>query len=124
VPEKNLLAIERFKLQEQDEIMEEVYRIDVRIRDTKTILSRKEAQRRKKRHREMEDYNHSYNEVPLKICAPPSDMDTRNMTSKDGFLQREIQDPIVLQPVKDGYLIVTAWGEEASDENVVNSVNN
>ena len=30
-------------------------------------------------------------------------------------------DPIVLQPVKNGYLIVSAWGVEASDKEVQNS---
>jgi ABC-type molybdate transport system permease subunit len=30
-------------------------------------------------------------------------------------------DPIVLQPVKEGYLIVSAWGIEASDKEVQNS---
>jgi len=31
-----------------------------------------------------------------------------------------LADPVVLQPVKGGYLIITAWGDEASDELVVN----
>lgn len=31
------------------------------------------------------------------------------------------EDPIVLQPVKEGYLIVSAWGVEASDKEVQNS---
>lgn len=31
-----------------------------------------------------------------------------------------VPDPVVLQPVKGGFLIVCAWGEEASDEIVVN----
>lgn len=31
------------------------------------------------------------------------------------------EDPIVLQPVKNGYLIVSAWGIEASDKEVQNS---
>ena len=30
------------------------------------------------------------------------------------------EDPIVLQPVKEGYLIVSAWGVEASDKEVQN----
>lgn len=33
-------------------------------------------------------------------------------------------DPIVTVQVKGGYLIVTAWGEEASDPDVINPVNN
>jgi hypothetical protein len=33
-------------------------------------------------------------------------------------------DPIVLQPVDGGYLVVTAWGDEASDPLVVNANRN
>lgn len=33
-------------------------------------------------------------------------------------------DPVTLQPVKGGYLILAAWGDEASDEIVVNQNNN
>ena len=35
-----------------------------------------------------------------------------------------VPDPVVLQPVRYGFLIVTAWGDEASDEMVVNPRNN
>lgn len=53
----------------------------------------------------------------LKIIAPESEIDMRYKTKRG----REIvKDPVVLQPVKWGYLIVTAWGDEASDESVVN----
>jgi len=35
-----------------------------------------------------------------------------------------IDDPIVLLPVSEGYIVVTAWGDEASDPIVVNESNN
>jgi hypothetical protein len=54
----------------------------------------------------------------LKIIAPESQIDMR-YKEKKGY-QIVQKDPIVLQPVKGGYLIVTAWGDEASDELVVN----
>lgn len=54
----------------------------------------------------------------LKIIAPESQIDMRNK-KKIGF-QIVAEDPIILQPVKEGFLIVTAWGEEAKDESVVN----
>ena len=38
--------------------------------------------------------------------------------------KKHIPDPVVLQPVKGGYLILTAWGDEASDPLVVNEINN
>jgi len=61
----------------------------------------------------------------LKICAPIADMDTTQMRITDGYkMEVVIPDPVVLQPVKGGYFIVTAWGDEASDEIVVNSIQN
>ena len=58
----------------------------------------------------------------LQICAPVKDMDLSGMTIEDGYKVQKIHipDPVVLKPVKGGYLIVTAWGDEASDEDVVN----
>lgn len=46
----------------------------------------------------------------------------RNMEKK-GY-QIVAKDPIILQPVIGGYLIVTAWGDEAGDNLVVNEVKN
>lgn len=61
----------------------------------------------------------------FKICAPKEDFDTRGFEVRDGYIL--VYDPIVLQPVsfKDiqGYLIITAWGDEANDEMVVNPIN-
>ena len=52
-------------------------------------------------------------------CAPAKDMDMRGKRAQN-FMVKDIPDPIVLQPVHGGYLIVCAWGDEASDEIVVN----
>lgn len=63
----------------------------------------------------------------FKICAPVKDMDISGLELKEGYkLQRkiEIPDPVVLQPVKGGYLIITAWGDEASDPLVLNENHN
>ena len=63
---------------------------------------------------------------PFKICAPKEDFNTLGYEIKDGY--RLVWDPVVLQPVSkndiEGYLIVTAWGDEASDELVVNQTQN
>lgn len=56
-----------------------------------------------------------------RIMAPPSKF--KQGLRLQGF-ELIKDDPIVLQPVKGGYLIVTAWGLEAADENVVNEINN
>lgn len=65
----------------------------------------------------------------LEICAPAKDMDLTGLTqTKEGFFAKltrvECPDPVVLQPVKGGYLIIAAWGDEASDELVVNHAMN
>lgn len=57
----------------------------------------------------------------LQICAPIKDMDLTGMVVKNGYrVEKEIPDPVVLQPVRGGYIILTAWGPEASDPDVVN----
>lgn len=68
-----------------------------------------------------------FDELPLEIAAPLKDFDTKNMSLRDFELKpkaKEIPDPVVLQPVFYGgekyYLVVTAWGDEASDPEVVN----
>jgi len=62
------------------------------------------------------------------ICAPKKDMDLKGLKKLGLFFQSfttvTFPDPVVLQPVKGGFLIVTAWGDEASDELVINSINN
>lgn len=60
----------------------------------------------------------------LRICAPIKEMNTEGMGLNGYHLQKHIPDPVVLQPVKGGYLILTAWGDEASDPIVVNERNN
>jgi len=56
----------------------------------------------------------------LKICAPLKDMEIPSGKRIDGYKIKDIPDPVVLQPVNGGYLIICAWGDEASDEIVVN----
>lgn len=63
----------------------------------------------------------------LKICAPEKDMDIPSTHTKTGnFIIEKIYvpDPVVLQPVKGGFIIVAAWGDEASDDLVINPINN
>jgi hypothetical protein len=72
--------------------------------------------------REMESKRRN---TSFKIVAPISDFNTTNYALAEGYkLAKKIEDPVVLQPVRGGYLIVTAWGPEASDSMVVNEINN
>lgn len=65
----------------------------------------------------------------LFICAPSKDINMEGI-EKYGEMyatstkHKYIPDPVVLQPVKGGWLIVEAWGDEASDPIVVNETNN
>lgn len=59
----------------------------------------------------------------LMICAPAKDFNTKGMQLKD-YKLLNIPDPIVLKPVKNGYLILAAWGPEQSDPLVVNETMN
>jgi hypothetical protein len=61
----------------------------------------------------------------LYIAAPRS-MFYSNVSQVSGSheLRNMPRDPVVLCPVDGGYLIIAAWGQEASDENVVNEKNN
>jgi hypothetical protein len=60
----------------------------------------------------------------FKICAPVKDFDTKWMRVEDGYKLSNVPDPIVLQPVKGGYLIVSKWGLEGEDKELVNEVLN
>lgn len=80
----------------------------------------------------------SYKKALLNIVAPITDFDVERFDlEKTGYdLTKKVEDapkfdfnwllddPIVLQPVKGGYLIVSAWGDEASDPDVMNEINN
>lgn len=65
-------------------------------------------------------------QLSLQICAPVKDMDISGLELTEGYklTKKHVPDPVVLQPVKGGYLILTAWGDEASDPIVVNEIMN
>lgn len=73
--------------------------------------------------------NHSQGPTVLKICAPIKDMNIEYKKLMGHILMQEIPDPIVMKMVRHdnntlGYIIITAWGDEASDELVINQNNN
>lgn len=67
-------------------------------------------------------------ELSMLICAPEKDMKLTGLTKIGSFFTRvtkvDVPDPVVLKPCKGGFLIVCAWGDEASDEIVVNHTHN
>jgi hypothetical protein len=72
-----------------------------------------------------------YDKKEFAIAAPLKDFNVDDMELTKGELKRKPvvdEDPIVLQPVRYGgkthFLIVTAWGDEASDPLVLNQNHN
>lgn len=134
VPEKNLKEMEAFSLRKEDMRIESSWEDVVRFQMQRLVMrspfgneviddpymsydfSYDDSKKRSKKDRR---------EKPaFKICAPESDFDMTNLSRKGHRLELNAPDPIVLQPVNGGYLIVTKWGLEASDELVVNEKQN
>lgn len=105
VPEKNLREIENFKLREEDF-----------TNDSTDDFSLDRFWLR----------SHIIDSIPtkqkpsFKICASGKDFKTEHMSIEDGYKLTPIPDPIVLQPVNGGYLIISKWGIEGEDETLVN----
>lgn len=154
VPEENLRHIENFKIQEMDECFEKSHSFGGfgGFQGSKKIVSFKEYQEyttplylpeiytdvrgndiyfNHMRRQQLDSMQERvrFSKLPLEIAAPVKDFDTNGMELKDFRLSKiEIPDPVVLKPVfykgEKHFLIVTAWGKEASDELVVNQINN
>ena len=142
VPEKNLKAIEAFKIADDDVPMtrwlngmwtggsaEEMTRGDIcRYREQKAAendQSQSLGVNAILYQMSRELYSYIENRTLL-IAAPAGDFKaTERHEVKDFRLSlKPIPDPVVLAPVIGGYLIVTAWGDEASDPLVQNEINN
>lgn len=132
VPEKNLKQIEQFKIKEESHCwMEERQYNWVSLSNNNKNISYLDVNKAKRREKELGEYISSikrvtFSKCPLEIAAPIKDFDTKDMEVVNHKLVQkiEIPDPVVLCPVifKDVryFLIITAWGLEASDEIVVN----
>jgi len=133
VPEKNLKEIENFKFC-WVVINTFCYNSSdgARIRDSQEIIhcnSREEAEEMVQRIQQENTSNKDmvrYSTVDnrsrqLKIAAPVKDMKI-NKWEKIENSKIVVPDPVILYPIEQNcYLIVTAWGEEASDPLVINS---
>jgi hypothetical protein len=138
IPEKNLSEIEAFKLRKEDLQVKYSYMgiDDLRsqliwesFRGRQNIFgglqSRSYLQQSMPLYQAKSDKREDEYEKPeFKICAPVKDFNTEYMSIEDGYKLSNIPDPIVLQPVKGGYLIVSKWGLEGEDKELVNEVLN
>lgn len=78
-------------------------------------------------HRGITMEQYSQERVPpegLLIMAPMHKLNTEGLIRDGHRLRPDMKDPIVLFPVKEGFIIVSSWGLEAADEAIVNPVTN
>lgn len=129
IPEKNLAEIESFKLLEED-MQEKISISSFGLISFPEFIFNSRGVLDIKRNPELEYTGTTKDsksepkketfKPAFKIVATIQDFDTRDMTLKGHKLEQNLPDPIVLQPVKGGYLVVSKWGDEASDEIVLN----
>lgn len=117
VPENKLVLIENFKIKNNDRVYD-IYSEDIGYRKVGELI--KDGGQNARLYSSI--FKKREIAAPLKICAPLKDMEIPKTKQIVGYKieDKPIPDPVVLQPVRGGYLIVCAWGNEASDEIVVN----
>lgn len=144
VPDKNLKQMEDFKIADEDACYERVY-YGISLRYGKPIPTPVDyatyiesnftpVSNNKDSFGEFDQFimykrmlsDENVSKCKLEIAAPLKDFNVDKSELNDFKLSTkiEIPDPVVLQPVyfggKKHYLVVTAWGLEASDELVLN----
>lgn len=148
VPTKNLIDIENFNIDKKDECYysQTIFGGVFGGKSNKNYISYEEMFPLKKVFKNENEFDFEMRQLrlqmntnryfhtqkekcSLEIAAPIKDFNMEGMELKGLKLSKiEIPDPIVLKPVffkgKKHYLIVTAWGLEASDELVINQINN
>lgn len=148
VPERNLRSIEAFKVDDEDVPMVKSFGglLSFSAPEEMSKDEIRQYHEREKREAEQRDaalkdgtyaavvqcqlqlssmYRYFKSDALL-IAAPAKDFKTTDRHEVKNFRLslKPIPDPVVLAPVIGGYLIVTAWGDEASDPLVQNEINN
>lgn len=129
VPEKNIMEMESFKINDDDICWQETtyayHRSEI------TFISKSEGEQKVKECKKMCPSTRDSWVQPgtRSMAAPRKDFDLTGMhIDTDGITAVNIPDPVVFEPVvfegNKYYLISTAWGDEASDEDVVNHIMN
>lgn len=131
VPYENLKQMENFKVSELDECYtikehRSYWSDDVKYFNKQDFEKKKNSYWEDYYSRRMNSMSFkTFDKCPLEIAAPQTDFDMNGkQVEKSKITKAPVPDPIVLQPVifknKKHYLVVTAWGTEASEESVVN----
>lgn len=118
VPLKNLKEIENFKLKTAD-----IFYSKIDWSNGSTEIT-KEEYHNFFQNVDQRQSSVANNILALMICAPVKDIQLSSREKVEGHKIVQIPDPVVLKPVREGYLIVTAWGIEAEDEEVKNANHN
>ena len=125
IPDKNLEAILNFKIEDEDCLyLLQNYRHNGSLNGTIPVAFNEYQKSLRRDYSYIRRDFETVKKAPLEIVAPLKDFKVKEVIKPI----EDIEDPIVLQPVYYNntkyYLIVTAWGEEASDELVVNNIFN
>lgn len=131
IPERNLKTIEEFAIDEDDKYIDmETKRLKWLQEQHNSAMNEADDSKKAEMMRYFSHISDIYFRMrpldngKLKIAAPRSDFKTENMRVDGHTIKKGVPDPVVFQPVqfkgKKFYLIVTAWGDEAGDELVVN----
>lgn len=133
VPQKNADDIARFYKNHPEESVEYVRQWLNVMRMSRDIISKSEYESaiesmefNRKHNMGHQSHFRYYKSTPiLNICAPLKDMKTDGYKVKGHLLVKDIPDPIVtkLKIHENGtkvHIILTAWGDEASDPMVTN----
>lgn len=135
VPAKNLKDIENF-FKNHPEEQTQYYRRYRGWNSEVKIITKANYDSHREREKAREHYNmivsgdtyYGTRNTILNICAPIKDMNTQGYKLSGHRLVKDVPDPIVLLPKTvnglEMYVILTAWGDEASDPLVVNQNNN
>lgn len=127
IPISNLEQIEKFKIKDNDKLYLKVWHFSNGQEEEIRIINYDTYRLINKSPKNFYQSEWEYKESLLEICAPLNQFDITDLELQGKKLvkkQIEIKDPIVLCPVVYNkikyYLIVTAWGKEASDSEVIN----
>jgi hypothetical protein len=124
VPEKNLNEIEKFNIHIEDIKFTGQRRI---INTVENIIAECKTLNLSEDQTYIKILSAGYIDNNEFIIAAPSsqfNISDREEIKDYTIVKKVVPDPVVFKEVKDGYLIVTAWGKESEDPIIKNEINN
>ena len=134
IPESNLINIENFKIRMCDTTLRNSddyftgHNHMVNYNDTKLVSYTEASEAIEQQSSHISSSYSRYQQADLYVAATENMFNLKDSRVVNREIVRNPTDPIVLYPVQrnsvDGYLIITAWGPEASDPEVINETQN